>query len=221
MSGLRYSDYPRAAPRAFREVGGLESTRRKSRRYRPTWCWPWRRAKRRARCGPLESAGLPVSIAPSGSSNAGLDGDSLVASGSAVSRGRAVGPKSFRRRAATVRDRRAGRKRPRALLFAGRPAAVAGGRHVLDDLLRKPGRNLAGGARLARAVGGIPRDRAGSTRRRAAVRTDAGAYERAFALGPALAGTVSRARVVFLTIGPDAPGARAFDMLEELADAIP
>lgn len=173
----------------------------------------------------LEAAGLPVTVAPSGSLDAVLDAIRVAGNRLGLPDEAERLARTLAARRAAVRDRKAGKKRPRALLFVWPdPPQAAGGGTFLDDLLREAGaENLAGQRKgwpvlSAEYLATAPIDlvvvpRSAQTRE---------AYERAFASGALSRGPVSRARVVFLDESAlTRPGPRAFDMLERLADAIP
>ncbi|MEX0880647.1 MAG: helical backbone metal receptor [Thermoanaerobaculia bacterium] len=219
-----FSDYPEAA-RALPRVGGLEVDAEKVAALSPDLVLAISEGNAQGAVRALEASGLPVAVAPSGSLDAVLDAIRLV--------GRRLGrPEAGERlardlgaRRAAVRERVAGRKRPRVLLFVWPdPPQAAGGGTFLDDLLREAGaENLAGQRNgwpvlSAEYLATVPIDlvvvpQSPQTRE---------AYARAFASGALSRGPISRARVVHLDESAlTRPGPRAFDMLERLADAIP
>ncbi len=168
-----FSDYPEAA-RALPRVGGLEVDAEKVAALSPDLVLAVAEGNARGAVRALEAAGLPVAVAPSGSLDAVLDAIRLV--GQRLGRREPRRSNSARSLAASARPCAIG-----CPAASGRGRSCSSGRTrrrppeagtFLDDLLREAGaENLAGAAqRLARAVGGIPRDRAGRPGRRAATR---------------------------------------------------
>ena len=218
-----YSDYPEAA-RSIPRVGGLQVDPEKVAAMRPDLVLAVAEGNAQGAVRALEAAGLPVTVTPSGSLDAVLDGIRLVADRLGVpEEGRRLADRLAARRAA-VRAKVAGRPRPRALLLVWPdPPQAAGGQTFLNDVLTEAGlQNLVEDRRgwpvLSKEyLATVPVDLVvipESIEARAA-------WESGFGPNGALStGAVAKARRIAL---PEAaltrPGPRVFDMLEKLADA--
>jgi iron complex transport system substrate-binding protein len=215
-----YSDFPEAARRIPR-VGGLEVDAEKVAALRPDLVLAVAEGQGRGAVAALEAAGLPVFVVPSGSLDSLLEGIRSV--GKRLGRteeGERLSAELDRRRA-RVRERVAGRRRPRTLLLVWPdPPQAAGGGTFLDDLLTE-----AGAQNLVRDRKGWPvlspeytatapvellvEPESDATRE---------AWARAAAVGPLSRGPITKARVVRLDESAlTRPGPRVFDMLERLA----
>jgi len=219
-----FSDYPPSARRIPR-VGGLEVDAEKVAALRPDLVIAVAEGNARGAVQALEATGLPVAVVPSGSLDAVLESIRVI--GGRLGRrpdAERLAAELSRRRAA-VRERAAGRRRPRTLLLVWPdPPQAAGGGTFLDDLLVEAGAENVAGQRKGWPVLSLeylataPIDLVVVPQ---SEQTKA-AYERAFAAGALSRGPVARARVVRLDESAlTRPGPRVFDMLERLADSIP
>ncbi len=217
-----YSDYPEAA-RAIPRVGGLEIDPEKVAALRPDLVLAVAEGNAQGSVRALESAGLPVTVTPSGSLDAVLESIRIVA-------GRLGRPEQGRRLVAdlerkrgAVRAQAAGRPRPRALLLVWPdPPQAAGGQTFLNDLLTEAGAdNIVGDRRgwpilSGEYVATAPVDLVVAPD---SVETRP-AWDRAFATGALSRGPVARARRIRLDEAAlTRPGPRVFDTLELLARA--
>ena len=143
-----YSDFPEAA-RAIPRVGGLEIDPEKVAALRPDLVLAVAEGNAQGSVRALEAAGLPVAVTPSGSLDAVLESIRIVAErlGRTEEGSRLVA--GLERRRAAVRERIAGRPRPRTLLLVWPdPPQAAGGQTFLNDLLTEAGAdNIVGDRR--------------------------------------------------------------------------
>lgn len=219
-----HSDFPEAA-NAIPRVGGLEVDPEKVAALRPDLVLAVAEGNARGPVEALAAAGLPVAVVPSGSLDAVLESIRIV--GDRLGRpaqAKALAESLSARRAA-VRERAAGRPRPRALLVVWPvPPQAAGGGTFLDDVLAEAGadnllRDRQGWPLLSKEflatadVDLLVLPESQETRP---------AFDAALATGPLSRGPIARARVVRLDESAlTRPGPRVFDMLERLAGAIP
>ncbi len=217
-----YSDFPEAARRIPR-VGGLEVDAEKVAALHPDLVLAVAEGNARGTVRALEAAGIPVTVTPSGSLDAVLESIRIVADRlGRAAEGRRLAEELSGRRAA-VRERVAGRRRPRALLLVWPdPTQAAGGGTFLNDVLTE-----AGAENLVGSRGGWPvlsNEYVATAPVELLIVPDSPqtrtAYERAFATGPLSRGPIARARRVRLDESAlTRPGPRVFDMLERLAEA--
>ena len=219
-----YSDFPEAARRIPR-VGGLEVDAERVVALRPDLVLAVQEGTARGAVHALEAAGLPVAIVPSGSLDAVLDGIRQIGQrlGRTEEAARLAERLAHRREA--LRQRVAGKRRPRTLLLVWPdPPQAAGGGTFLNDFLSEAGaENLVA-------------DRSGwpilSVEYLATAPVDLlvvpdseqtrPAYERALSQGPLSRGPIAHARIVRLDESAlTRPGPRVFDMLERLAEQTP
>ncbi len=220
-----YSDYPEAA-RAIPRVGGLEIDPEKVAALRPDLVLAVAEGNAGGSVRALESAGLPVTVTPSGSLDAVLESIRIVAGKlGRPEEGRRLAEDLARRRAA-VRARVAGRpRRPKALLLVWPdPPQAAGAQTFLNDLLTEAGAdNIVGDRRGWPILSG---EYVATVPVELVVAPDSAetrpAWDRAFATGALSRGPIARARRVRLDEAAlTRPGPRVFDALERLAGAAP
>ncbi|HEY3202469.1 MAG TPA: helical backbone metal receptor [Thermoanaerobaculia bacterium] len=218
-----YSDFPEAA-RHIRRVGGLEVDPEKVAALRPDLVLAMAEGSARGAVRALEAAGLPVTVVPSGSLDAVLEGIRLV--GERLGRREAairLADELARRREA-VRRRMAGRRRPRALLLVWPdPPQAAGGGTFLNDVLTEAGAGNLVGDRNGWPI--LSAEYVATAPVELLVLPDSGqtrpAFERALSRGPLSRGPVAQAKLVRLDEASlTRPGPRVFGMLERLAEAI-
>jgi iron complex transport system substrate-binding protein len=219
-----HSDFPEAA-KAIPRVGGLEVDPEKVAALAPDLVLAVAEGNARGAVEALAAAGLPVAVVPSGSLDAVLEAIRIVGDRLGRSAEATTLAQSLAGRRAAVRERVAGRPRPRALLVVWpAPPQAAGGGTFLDDVLSEAGAD------------NLVRDRKGwpvlSKEFLATARVDLlvlpessetrAAFDAALASGALSRGPITRARVVRLDESAlTRPGPRVFGMLERLADAIP
>ncbi len=217
-----YSDYPEAA-RAIPRVGGLEVDPEKVVALRPDLVLAVAEGNAGGTVRALEAAGLPVTVTPSGSLDSVLQSIRIVAArlGREEAGRRLVA--DLERRRAAVRERVAGRRRPRALLLVWPdPPQAAGGQTFLNDLLVEAGaENLVADRRGWPVLSG---EYVATAPVELLVAPDSPetrpAWDRAFASGALATGPVARARRVRLDEAVlTRPGPRVFDALEGLEEA--
>ena len=218
-----YSDYPPAA-RAIPRVGGLEVSAEKVASLRPDLVLATREGNARGPVTALAAAGLPVLVLPTGSLDAVLE--SIRRGGEALGRREQADrlADSLSRRRAAVRERVAGKRRPKTLLLVWpEPPQAAGGGTFLDEVLSdagadnlmkaRPGWPVISAEYLATApVEALVLPVSPATRP---------AFERALLAGPLSRGSIRQARLLWID---DAvltrPGPRVFGALDELASAL-
>jgi iron complex transport system substrate-binding protein len=218
-----YSDYPEAARRIPR-VGGLQVDPEKVAALRPDLVLAIAEGNAQGSVRALQSAGLPVTVTPSGSLDAVLESVRLVADRLGIpDAGRRLAEDLERRRQA-VRKSIAGRPRPKALLLVWPdPPQAAGGQTFLNDVLEEAGvQNLVADRRgwpvLSKEyVATVPVELLVIPE---SIEAKA-AWETAFAPGGTLSsGPIAKARRVRLDEAAlTRPGPRVFEMLERLAGA--
>lgn len=217
-----YSDYPEAA-RAIPRVGGLEIDPEKVAALRPDLVLAVAEGNAQGSVRALEAAGLPVTVTPSGSLDSVLESIRIVAGklGRAEEGSRLVA--ELERRRAAVRERAAGRRKPRTLLLVWPdPPQAAGGQTFLNDLLAEAGAdNIVGDRRGWPVLSG---EYVATAPVELLIVPDSGetrpAWDRAFAAGALSQGPVARARRVRLDEAVlTRPGPRVFDALEQLEKA--
>ena len=218
-----YSDYPEAA-RSIPRVGGLEVDPEKVAALRPDLVLAIAEGNAQGSVRALESAGIPVTVTPSGSLDAVLESIRIVADRLGLSaEGRRLAGELSRRRAAVRKRVESGRRRNALLLVWPDPPQAAGGETFLNDVLTEAGaRNLVADRR------GWPvlsREYVATAPVELLVIPESvearSAWEAAFAPGGPLAtGTIAVApRVRLDEAALTRPGPRVFDMLERLAEA--
>ena len=219
-----YSDFPEAARRIPR-VGGLEVDAEKVVALRPDLILAVQEGTARGAVHALEAAGLPVAVVPSGSLDAVLEEIRQVGQRLGRTEEAALLVDRLAHRRQKVRERVAGKRRPRALLLVWPdPTQAAGGGTFLGDFLVEAGADnivaersgwpILSAEYLATAtVDLLVVPESSETRP---------AYERAFSQGPLSRGPIAHARIVRLEESAlTRPGPRVFDELERLAEQIP
>ena len=215
-----YSDFPREA-RTIPRIGGLEVSAERVASLSPDLVIATREGNSRGPVSVLENAGLRVLVLPTGSLDAVLDG--IRRAGDALGRRDEATrlADGLARRRARLRERIAGRARPKAILLVWPdPPQAAGGGTFLDDVLGE-----AGAENLLRDRPGWPVVSAEylSTAPVDVLVLPASAsnrpvFERALASGALSRGAARRARVIWTDESAvTRPGPRVFDALEELA----
>ncbi len=218
-----YSDYPVAA-RSIPRVGGLEFSAEKVASLRPDLVLATKEGNARGPVSALAAAGVRVLTLPTGSLDAVLE--SIRLCGDALGRREAAVrlADSLARRRAEVREKSAGRPRPKAILLVWPdPPQAAGGGTFLDDVLTD-----AGAENLLRARPGWPVVSAEYLTTAPlevlvlpASPENRPAFERSLSGGALSRGTAHRARVVWMDEAAlSRPGPRVFDALEDLAAAL-
>ncbi len=217
-----HSDFPPAA-RSVPRVGGLEVDAEKVAALHPDLVLAVAEGNAQATVRSLEAAGLPVTVTPSGSLDAVLESIRIVADRlGRAERGRRLADELARRRAA-VRERVAGRRRPRALLLVWPdPPQAAGAGTFLNDLLTEAGAENLAGERKGWPVLSVEYTATAPVELLVvpdSVETRP-AWEKALSTGPLARGPISRARILRLDESSlTRPGPRVFEMLERLEEA--